>query len=167
MTARYPVLTRISRRRRKTPRRAAARRDGAAAVEAAIVLPVFLLIIIAMFDLGLAVFHYNTLGAAAKRGARQAIVHGASAAPQMNAWGPASYSGAASDSSEIARAIQPRLFSFDPASVQLQADWIDGGNQPDQRVRVTLSYQQRAIVPSLLGYPPLQLRAVSTMRILH
>lgn len=155
------------RRYMKCQNRSLQGRRGATAVEAAIVVPVFLLIIVAIFDLGLAVFHYNTLAAAARRGARQAIVHGSMAAPQATAWGPKSYSGMASDSAEIARAIQPRLLAFDPSKVNVQAEWLDGDNEPDHRVRITLSYEQRAIIPGLLGYPPLLLEAATTMRILH
>lgn len=142
-------------------------RRGAAAIETAIVLPVFLLIIIGLLDLGLAVFRYNTMAAAVRYGARQAIVHGAKAAPLRTSWGPNTYSGPANDASELAIAIQSRLFALDASQVQLTAEWPDGDNEPDHRVRITLRYQQRAIVPELLGYPPLNLEAVSVMRILH
>lgn len=151
----------------KERHRGGKRHNGAVAVETAIVLPVFLLIIVAVFDLGLAVFRYNTLASAARRGIRQAIVHGSKAPPEATAWGPMSYSGAASDSTEIARAIRPRLLTFDPSDVYVQADWLDGDNEPDQRVRITLRYEQQAIVPALLGYPPLTLEATTSMRILH
>jgi Flp pilus assembly protein TadG len=148
-------------------RRRADSRRGATAVEAAIVLPVFLLIVLGALDLGIAVFHDNTLSAAARRGARQAIVHGALAAPQAISWGPTSYAGTAADASAIAQAIRPSLFTFDPSQVQINVDWLDGGNQPDQRVRVTLTYQERSVVPGFFGHAPISFQAVSTMRILH
>lgn len=48
---------------------------GQALVEFALVIPIFLLVMIALFDLGRAVFAYNTLTNAAREGARIAIVN--------------------------------------------------------------------------------------------
>ncbi len=48
---------------------------GQALTEFAIVLPVFLLIVLALFDIGRAVFIYNGLTNAAREGARLAIVN--------------------------------------------------------------------------------------------
>jgi Flp pilus assembly protein TadG len=51
------------------------RRRGQAMVEFALVIPIFLLIFVAVFDLGRAVFAYNTLTNAAREGVRLAIVN--------------------------------------------------------------------------------------------
>ena len=48
---------------------------GQALVEFALVIPIFLLLLVAIFDLGRAVFAYNTLTNAAREGARMAIVN--------------------------------------------------------------------------------------------
>jgi len=48
---------------------------GQALVEFALVIPLFLLMMVALFDLGRAVFAYNTLTNAAREGARIAIVN--------------------------------------------------------------------------------------------
>jgi Flp pilus assembly protein TadG len=61
-------MTRLSFRRGRVGR-------GQALVEFALVLPLFLLFLIAIFDLGRAVFAYNTLTNAAREGARTAIVN--------------------------------------------------------------------------------------------
>lgn len=50
-------------------------RRGQALVEFALVIPIFLLVMVALFDLGRAVFAYNTLTNAAREGARIAIVN--------------------------------------------------------------------------------------------
>lgn len=50
-------------------------RRGQALVEFALVFPIFLLIFIALFDVGRAVFTYNSLTNAAREGARLAIVN--------------------------------------------------------------------------------------------
>jgi hypothetical protein len=51
------------------------KKHGQALVEFALVIPIFLLLLIALFDLGRAVFAYNTLTNAAREGARLAIVN--------------------------------------------------------------------------------------------
>ncbi len=48
---------------------------GQALLEFALVIPLFLLLVVAIFDLGRAVFAYNTLTNAAREGARLAIVN--------------------------------------------------------------------------------------------
>ena len=53
----------------------ARRRRGQALVEFALVIPIFLLMLVALFDLGRAVFAYNTLTNAAREGVRLAIVN--------------------------------------------------------------------------------------------
>ena len=51
------------------------RSRGQALVEFALVIPIFLLFLVALFDVGRAVFAYNTLTNAAREGARLAIVN--------------------------------------------------------------------------------------------
>jgi hypothetical protein len=48
---------------------------GQAMVEFALVIPIFLLLLVGLFDLGRAVFAFNTLTNAAREGARMAIVN--------------------------------------------------------------------------------------------
>jgi hypothetical protein len=56
-------------------RRRGAQSGGQALVEFALVLPLFLLLMVALFDMGRGVFAYNTLTNAAREGARMAIVN--------------------------------------------------------------------------------------------
>ena len=66
----------MSGRRPVGPRRTSRKRSrGQGLVEFALVFPIFLLVLIALFDLGRAVFAYNTLTNAAREGARMAIVN--------------------------------------------------------------------------------------------
>jgi Flp pilus assembly protein TadG len=62
------ILFRLGRRGRDRSR-------GQALVEFSLVIPIFLLLLISLFDLGRAVFAYNTLTNAAREGARVAIVN--------------------------------------------------------------------------------------------
>jgi TadE-like protein len=51
------------------------RSQGQGLIEFALVIPIFLLLMVSLFDLGRAVFAYNTLTNAAREGARMAIVN--------------------------------------------------------------------------------------------
>jgi len=144
-----------------------AARTGAALVEGAIVLGVFLTIIFAMFDLGLAVMRQNSLAEGARRLARTAIVHGDLAAPEMTIWGPLSYSGSAGENHEIAAALRPGLVTMNPDDVSIEVTWPDGDNRTGDRVLVRVEYAHRTILPSLFGSSSLPLRAESTMRVEH
>src|SRR5262245_56657146 len=63
----------VTRLRRPFARSGRARGQGL--TEFALVIPIFLLIVIALFDMGRAVFAYNTLTNAAREGARMTIVN--------------------------------------------------------------------------------------------
>src|SRR4051812_25605888 len=56
-------------------RLARGRTKGQALVEFALIIPIFLLLLVAVFDLGRAVFSFNSLTNAAREGARMAIVN--------------------------------------------------------------------------------------------
>lgn len=142
-------------------------RRGAALLECALVLPVFLLVIFASLDLGLAVFRHNALSAAARYLARESALHGALAPPQRTTWGPTLFTGTGADASEPSQAIQRYLATFNAAAVQVQINWPDGDTQPDDRVQATVNYAQTSLLGSLFGYGTLNLQATSTMHILH
>lgn len=145
----------------------AARRRGTVMVESAIVLGVFLFIVFGMLDVGLAVLRNNTLSEAARKVAREAIVHGELASPERTVWGPQAYSATADDTSEMAQVLRSVLVAMKPADVSLHIEWLDGGNAVDQRVRVTVSYEHKPMIPFILGGASLDLSAASTMRIVH
>jgi hypothetical protein len=142
-------------------------RAGAALLEGTIVLAVFLTIIFAMFDLGLAVMRQNSLAEAARRLARTAIVHGDLAPPEHTAWGPLEYTGTADEDHEIADAVRAGLVTMNPADVSINVTWPDGDNRTSDRVIVAVEYPHRTILPYLFGGSALNLRAESTMRIEH
>jgi Flp pilus assembly protein TadG len=151
----------IRKRRRRRPDR-----RGATVVELAIVLLVFLTLVFGMLDLGMGVFRYHLLAQSARQGARQAIVHG-SMANRLGSWGPTSYSAHGDDAAAIATYIRPMLEGFDLSQVTIQAAWIDGGNKPEQRVRVTLTAPYQPVMAFIFGSTEITLRATSTMTIAH
>ena len=140
-------------------------RSGAALVEGAIVLTVFLTIIFALFDLGLAVMRENTLAEGARRLAREASLRGEKAAVDRTDWGPIRRIESADDNTELATAARSKLLMVDPGAVQIDVIWPDGRNRPGDRVTVVLTYEHHTTLPFLFGSEPLQLRGESTMRI--
>jgi Flp pilus assembly protein TadG len=135
-------------------------RRGAVLVETALVLLVFLLLILGMLDLGIAVLRNHLVAEAARQGARQAIVHG-SKATQLGTWTAGNYQ------APLRQFVLPLLPGIDPDTVAVQADWPDGGNDPGQRVRVTVSTSYRPIITLLFGSPSFNLSATSVMPIAH
>lgn len=156
MQRRCPIVV----ERRKSAR-------GVTIVESAFVLSTLLLILLTMLDLGLAVLSYNSLSAAARRTAREAIVRGEQAPPERTAWGPDAYDGTAADATEQAGLVRTSLAALDPKDVHVRIDWIDGDNHVDDRVRVTLTYRYVPLLPLPFAADSYDLAAVSTMRITH
>lgn len=142
-------------------------RHGVVGVETAIVLGTFLTVVLLMLDLGLAVLRYNTISEAARRLARQAIVHGDMAPPEKAMWGPTPYHGTAGDGSQVAQTVRSILVTMEPELVTIEIQWPDGNNRPDDRVQVTLSYPHQSMLPFILAGSPITLTAVSTMYIAH
>jgi hypothetical protein len=130
------------------------------------VLGILLVLLLVILDLGLAVARYNILAATARQVAREAIVRGSLAAPELTAWGPATYSGTASDGSEIAETARRSLAAIAPADVAVTVRWPDGGNREGDHVDVELRYFHDAL--PLLGFGEgFDLQARSSMRIVH
>jgi Flp pilus assembly protein TadG len=151
-------------RRTREPRR---RPRGAVLTEAALTLPVFLTVVLAVLDLGIGLFVQEVICQAARQGVRQAIVHGRLASPRRTSWGPTTYTAMANASGEIPAAIRTQLAVLDPARVSIRVDWIDGGNDVQQRVRVTVSTTWTPMLTSLFGSRPWTFSAASTMPIAH
>ncbi len=139
-------------------------RRGAALVEAAIVLPVFLMLVLGLLDLAGAAYRYNLVSELARRGVREAIVHGSQAPPRRVALGPQSWTATAAAEGEVPSAIRGLLAGIDPAEVTIRLDWPDGSNAPESRVRCTVTIPYRGTT-FLLSGRPLTLRSTSTMAI--
>jgi hypothetical protein len=142
-------------------------RAGATTLETAIVLSLFLMLCFVILNLGLSAFRYNVLGAAARRVARESIVHGAAASPEHDVWGPISFVGNAADGHAIANVVAAILPTMNPSDVAVEVSWPDGENQEGDRVRVRLAYEDAPFVPFMSLGAPLTLKADCTMRIVH
>jgi Flp pilus assembly protein TadG len=145
----------------------ARRRRAAAVIEAAIVLPICLLLLFGMLELSMALVRHTVMSEAARRIARTAIVHGANATASQGKWGPTALAIDAADDHPAAAAVRDVLMTLDPSQVQINIQWPDGGNQPEDRVDVTVSYVHQPIVTFPGFYDHLHLTGRSVMRIAH
>jgi Flp pilus assembly protein TadG len=151
-------------------RTAANQRRGASAAETAVTLLTFLTLVLGMLDLALGVLHYHCVSQAARQGARLAIVHGSMAPSGWNGgpWGPAAYGPVAgNNSTPLATALAPYLAGLDASQARVSAQWPDGSNEPESRVRVTVTYPYRPMITFIFGRPTYTLSATSTMIITH
>jgi hypothetical protein len=142
-------------------------RTGASVVECALVLPVLSIVLFAMLDLGLAAVRYNALAEASRRIAREAILHGSLAPDTSGTWGPEEYSGTASDSSDLVAPVHGRVPTMEDSQVTVRVTWLDNDNSPRDRVEVEMTYEHVPLVPGLLPWGSLDLRAVATMHIVN
>jgi Flp pilus assembly protein TadG len=137
-------------------------RRGASLVEAAIILSILLTLIFGMIDLGLGVMRFNMISHAAREGVRQAMVNGQFS---RNPW-PAGSWAASSSGQPAVDAISPQLIGCDLAQTTISVAWVDGTNEIEKRVRVTIDTTYQPLM-SLFGAGELRLEAVSTSRFAH
>jgi TadE-like protein len=135
-----------------------------------VVVLALLIIILGMLDLGLAVFQYHVVSEAARQGARLAIVHGQMAPSGWNggSWGTTTINQSANTTgTPIVDEIKPLLVGLDLTQTTIKAEWLDGSNAPENRVRVTVSTTYQPCVTFIFGNTSINLSASSTMPIAH
>jgi Flp pilus assembly protein TadG len=152
---------------KKNPLSRARARRGATVVEGAIVLGSLVIVLFGMLDLSLLVLESNTAAEASRRLCRTAVVHGQMASPQFTTWGPATITGTAGDGTEYAQALNPELVTFDLSNVNYTINWLDGSNQPGNRVQVVVTFQYQPLMPFLVGGSAIPISMDTTMQVAH
>jgi hypothetical protein len=104
---------------------------------------------------------------AARRVARSAIVHGAKSTASQGQWGPAELELDAAEDHPAAACVRDVLMTLNPSQVHIRLRWLDGGNEPDDRVEVTVTFVHHPVVTFTGLYDQLDLSGQSTMRIAH
>ena len=74
---------------------------------------------------------------------------------------------AVSRSQMVAQAAAPRLAGLNAADVTLKLEWLDGNNQEESRVRVTVTTTYQPMLTAVFGGTPISLSSTSTVRITH
>jgi hypothetical protein len=159
---------------------------GQAMVEFALIFPIFILLLVGMFDFGRVVWVNNTLATAAREAARYAIVHGSKSTCPV---GPAPVgtiipvAGAAcpfpSPSRQGIKDVAQKWAAGTSASVTVHVCYglvtsctsdTDAANAFDVRgtqVMVTVTSVVDLSLPSLAGFSGISLNATSTMLVNH
>lgn len=164
------------------------RERGQALMEFALVLPVFLIMLMAVVDVGRAIWAQNTVAAAAREGARFAIVHGGSdntdcpVGPKnpdrTKAWPSASAScpypspsrQAIKDAVAAAAAAAGTNFTVTVcygANCSGDTDTGTNGNRRGEPITVAVSSRVNLISSSLLGQSGFGISSVTTMVVNH
>lgn len=134
------------------------KQQGAAVVEFAIILPVFMLILLAVVDLGTALYDYAILTNASREGARWGII--ASNNPNGNAWNCSSSATDPIDPCGVAnQKLNDLLISY--SGENLPVTTASGGGVPGDTVTVTSNYVFNGI--GLLALKNLTLSATTRM----
>ena len=142
-------------------------RSAATVLECAFVLPIVLTMLFALLDLGIAAVRYNALAEAARRIAREVIIHGSLAPAETGTWGPTEYVGTAADSSVIVSSAKGVLPTMTDNRVSVRVSWPDGDNSPRDRVQVELRFRHEPLIPALFAWGALDLRSIATMNIVN
>jgi Flp pilus assembly protein TadG len=107
---------------------------GQSLVEFAIILPLFILIVMMIFDLGRAVYYYSAIYNAAREGARYGVVNPA-------------------DTAGMEQTARNYLFGIDlnPGTLQVSSQHFP---KPDYKVQVTVAYAFTPITPLVSRFLP-------------
>jgi TadE-like protein len=164
------------------------RSRGQAMVEFALVIPVFILLMVGLFDLGRVVWVNDTLATAAREAARFAIVHGGSEGnlcpvgpPAPTAVIPAPGPGCLfpSPSRQAIKDVAQKWAAGTSANVTVNVcygvvssctsdtDAANATNARGTQVMVTVTSVVDLSVPSLAGFSGFSLSATSTMLVNH
>lgn len=159
---------------------------GQAMVEFAIIFPVFILLLVGMFDFGRVVWVNNTLATAAREAARYAIVHGSKSTCPVGPAAPNTQIPVASTacpypspSRQGIKDVAQKWAAGTSASVTVHVCYglvtsctsdTDAANANDSRgtqVMVTVTSVVDLSLPSLAGFSGISLNATSTMLVNH
>ena len=121
------------------------RERGQDLIEFALVLPILALLLFGIMEFGLIIFSYNTIGDAAREGARYGAVHCPSWSTTCNL-------------ADITTAAKKLTIGLNQASLTIPPPVVSGGT-----VRVVVQYQV-PLITFIVGSPSITLRAVSTMQ---
>ena len=148
--------------------RSSPRREGATILETAVALSLFVTLLLGTVDLGYGIFRYHVLAQSTRKIARHATVHG-SLADELGPWGSDSITASADGNDVVSQYIAESLVGWDLSRVDIQVDWIDGGNEAEKghRIRVRLDAPYQPMMTFILGSPAITLTSTSVMRIAH
>lgn len=142
-------------------------RVGATTLETALVMGTWTMVFVGIFDAGVTTMRSNTASHLARQAARMTIVRGSQAGPELPVWGPTTRIVNLADASEISRTLAPHLRGLNASAFNLKLEWLDGNNDPDSRVRATVTSAYSPVLTKLTGLGSIPMQAQCTMSIVH
>jgi hypothetical protein len=155
---------------------------GQAMVEFALIFPIFILLLVGLFDLGRVIWVNDTLATAAREAARYAIVHGAKSLCPVGPGTPGTVSVSCPNPSPSRQSIKDVAHTWasgTSANVTVHVcygvvtsctgdtDALNATNTRGTPVMVTVTSSVGLSLPSLVGFSGFDLSATSTMLVNH
>lgn len=137
-------------------------RHGATAVESALVLMILFVLVLGMFDFGIAAFRRNMLCEGAKRIARMAVLHGENSSQPL---GPGSMDIRADENLLISSSLAPVLKTMRAEEVRVQVNWQNTSNATNSLVQVEVDYPHGMLMSRWWGLDLISLRGHAAGRI--
>lgn len=127
------------------------RNSGQALLETAMSMTAFLMLVLAIINMGSAVYAYNWVSYSAREATRYASVHGSTSSSPV---GPSSYSALTSVVTGIAQGLT--------GTVSVTPTWSSNSNVPGNTVKVKVQYQFTFVMP-FINPPPIAMSSTSQM----
>jgi len=137
-------------------------RRGATAVESALVLMILFVLVLGMFDFGMAAFRRNLLCEGAKRIARMAVLHGENSSEPL---GPGTIDIRANENLLISTSLAPILKTMRAEEVRVQVNWQNSSNATNSLVQVDVDYPNGMLMSRWWGFNLISLRGHAAGRI--
>lgn len=125
-------------------------------VEMALICSVFLMLLLGTVEMARAMWSREVISAAAREGARYAIVHGANSANP---------SGPGQNDPKVEARVRRHCYGLDTSAVTVTSSWPLGRNDNSSTVKVEVRYQFTSAAGALIGRRRMELSAASEMLI--
>ena len=132
------------------------RRRGAAMVEMAVACTVFLMLLLGIVEMARVSWARQVITAAAREGARYAVVHGA---------GSANPSGPGQNDAAVEARVRHHCYGLQAERVRVASSWPLGRNDSSSTVKIEVHYQFTSAAGALIGRRNIPLVAHSEMLI--
>ena len=142
-------------------------RRAAALAEFGVILGAWSVVFFATFDFGISTFRSNLVTHLARQAVRMAMVRGADAGPELPVWGPEAITVKLTDDNDVATTIKEAAGGILTSGFEILLEWPDGNNEPESRIRATVTSTHESILAGFIGRGKIPVRSVSTMRIAH
>ena len=123
-------------------------------IEMAVVCTVFLMVLIGIVEMARAAWAREVITAAAREGARYAIVHGA---------GSGNPSGPGQNDPAVEQRVRSHCYGLQPDAVTVTSSWPLGRNDAGSTVKIEVRYQFKSAAGALIGKSQIDLVATSEM----